>query len=194
VVLEIKEDRLFTAIRGSGASLEADGSPFAPTLSESSELSNIFWTMGFRGRPAEPLVTVLGELIDLSSVDGGCFDIGSASYCITRILTGQMDAYLDPGQRMADVSGAVRELFLVIGHGALLNNYSYDLAAASLIASECGAQVGDAYGRPLDAYPLVPEGEGGQISCAVSSCAALHEKVLAALERGIARMIDRYGR
>ena len=58
--------------------------------------------LGFRGRPAGPLVTVLGELIDASSVGGAVFDLGSAAFDLTRIVTGQLDAYLDVGSRMID--------------------------------------------------------------------------------------------
>ena len=39
----------------------------------------MFWTFGFRGRPARELAEVLAELIDLSSVGGGSFELGSAA-------------------------------------------------------------------------------------------------------------------
>ena len=72
----------------------------------------MFWTLGFRGRPAIPLMTVLEELIDTSSVGGAVFDLGSATYDLTRIVTGQLDAYLDVGTRIdrggAGAPGAVR--------------------------------------------------------------------------------------
>src|SRR5659263_726938 len=49
------------------------------------------------GRPAVILASVLEELIDVSSVGGAAFDIGSATYSVTRILTGQLDSYVDIG-------------------------------------------------------------------------------------------------
>ena len=39
----------------------------------------MFWTYGFRGRPARPMVEVLGDLIDASSVGGASFELGSAA-------------------------------------------------------------------------------------------------------------------
>jgi fructose-1,6-bisphosphatase/inositol monophosphatase family enzyme len=45
---------------------------------------------------------VLAELVDASSVGGASFDLGSATYDITRITTGQLDAYIEPGPRIVD--------------------------------------------------------------------------------------------
>jgi myo-inositol-1(or 4)-monophosphatase len=194
LVREIKNEASFTALKGSGTRIEIDGSSVSPCLSQKTALENIFWTAGFRGRPAEPLVTVIGELIDLTSVDGGCFDLGSATFSITRVVKGEMDAYVDVGQRMAEESEEVRERFLEVGHGAILNNYPYDLAAAALIAEEAGAVVTDAYGRPLGDYPLIPTGGGGQMSSIVSANPALHRKVLQQVETGIARLRAGYTR
>lgn len=192
-VTEIKNRASFTGLKGAGVHIEADGERVGPRLSGVTDPDRIFWTMGFRGRPAFPLVTVLGELIDLSSVDGGCFDLGSATFCITRVVTGEMDAYVDVGQRMASDLEAVKLRFLEVGHGAVLNNYPYDLAAAALIASEAGAVVSDAYGRPLDAYPLIPPGGGGQLSSVVSSNPTIHARVLEHVERGMERLAALYG-
>ena len=61
-----------------------------------------------RGRPAVPLITVLGELIDASSVGGAVFDLGSAAFDMTRIVTGQLDAYVDVGTRMIEEVPALR--------------------------------------------------------------------------------------
>ena len=193
VVSEIKNVAFFSAVRGGGVSIEVDGSPVHPRLSGKTDTHDIFWTLGFRGRPAEPLITVLGELVDLTSVDGGCFDLGSATFCITRVVTGEMDVYVDVGQRMADEVQAVRERFLEVGHGAILNNYPYDLAAAALLASESGAVVSDAYGEPLDSYPLIPRDGGGQISTVISANQPLHQQVLRYLDRGMKRLAGRYG-
>jgi len=193
LVDEIKNDATFIALKGSGTRIEIEGSLVSPGLSQKTELDNTFWTAGFRGRPAEPLVTVIGELIDLTSVDGGYFDLGSATFSITRVVKGEMDVYVDVGQRMAEESEAVRDKFLEVGHGAILNNYPYDLSAAALIAEEAGAVVSDAYGRPLGTYPLIPRQGGGQMSSIVSANPVLHQKVLQQVEGGIARLKDRYG-
>ena len=49
-------------------------------LSANERLDRMFWTYGFRGRPARALTEVLAELIDESSVGGGTFDLGSAAF------------------------------------------------------------------------------------------------------------------
>jgi len=191
LVQEIKNDVEFIALKGKGAKISYEGCEFQPLLSKNDDISRLFWTTGFRGRPAEPLVTVLGKLIDLSSVDGACFDLGSASFGITRVITGQMDSYVDVGQRMADEIPVVRRKFQEIGHGSILNNYSYDVAAASLVASECGASVSDAYGKSLDNYPLIPSEGRGQVSTVVSSNRVLHEKILREIDDGMKKLKER---
>ena len=189
-VREIKNDVCYTALRGAGARFEPTA--LKPSLSRKTDLETLFWTMGFRGRPAEPLITVLAGLIDMSSVSGGVFDLGSATFCIARVVTGEMDSYVDVGQRLASDNPRVMELFLEIGRGAVLNNYPYDVAAAALIANECGASVSDAYGRPLDDYPLIPSGGGGQLSAVVSGNDTMHALVLDQVERGMSRLAARY--
>ena len=193
VVMEIKNRAVFTALRGAGALIEIDGENVPAALSDTTDLHEIFWTAGYRGRPAEALTSVIAELIDLSSVDGGYFDLGSATYSITRVVTGQMDAYVDVGQRMVEEVPSLRKLFMSVGHGNVLNNYPYDLAAAALIASECGAPVTDAAGGSLDPCPLVPSGGGGQLSSLVSSNPSLHRAVLASLDAGIKKLAGNYG-
>jgi myo-inositol-1(or 4)-monophosphatase len=94
-VLELKSGLSFVAERGRG--LEP-----AASLSANKSLERMFWTYGFRGRPARPLIEVICDLIDVSSVGGGTFDLGSATYDLTRIATGQLDAYVEPGPRMID--------------------------------------------------------------------------------------------
>lgn len=188
VVREIKNDATFSAVRNGGVKIEIEGGAVSASLSGNTDLSRIFWTAGYRGRPAEALTTVISELIDLSSVDGGYFDLGSATFSVTRVVKGDMDVYADPGQRIVeDVPGA-REMFLEVGHGHLLNNYPYDLAAAALIASEAGAVVTDARGGSLDEYDLIPSGGGGQLSSLVSANRELHDAVLERLDTGIRRL------
>ena len=82
-----------------------------------------------------------GELIDASSVGGAVFDLGSATYDLTRLVTGQLDAYVDVGTRMIEEAPALRARFEEVGGGAVLNNSPYDLAAAVLCVQEAGAIV-----------------------------------------------------
>ena len=153
----------------SGAALPrrcaAAGVEPAPRLSANTELERMFWTYGFRGRPAVPIAEVLGELIDGSSVGGGTFDLGSATFDMTRLVTGQLDAYVEPGPRMIDEVPGMRAEFERVGGGAILNNSPYDLAAAALILEEAGAVVTDASGRSLADRPLLGSGHEFQMSC-----------------------------
>jgi myo-inositol-1(or 4)-monophosphatase len=181
VVVEIKSGAVFAASREGSVEPE-------PRLSRNTDLGRLFWSYGFRGRPAVPTATVLGELIDGSSVGGGTFDLGAATFDMTRIVTGQLDAYVEPGPRLvADVPG-MREEFERVGGGTLLNNSPYDLAAATLICERAGAVVSDAYGDPLSGRPLLGSGGGYQMSCVASAGAELHELILRELERGIERL------
>ncbi|RJP26960.1 MAG: hypothetical protein C4536_14745 [Actinobacteria bacterium] len=190
---EIKNDAWFEAERGKGCRMVIDGERAEPCILPHDDISTLFWTLGFRGRPALPTALVLEELIDRSSVDGGIFDLGSATYCITRLLTGQLDAYVDVGDRMIREVPRVEEMFLRAGHGHVLNNSSYDLAAAGLIAREAGLAIGDAFGAPLDGYPLLASGRAGQLSCVAAVTPGLLRALVAEIDAGIGRMRAHYG-
>lgn len=182
-IVEIPSGVVFLAERGAGL---VEGPPIR--LSANERLDRMFWTYGFRGRPARALTEVLADLIDASSVGGGTFDLGSAAFDMTRVATGQLDAYIEPGPRMvADVAG-MRQEFERVGHGALLNNSPYDLAAAALVLEEAGAVVTDAYGAPLGARRLLGSGEEFQMSIVASANARLHEQILEELDVGIRRL------
>jgi myo-inositol-1(or 4)-monophosphatase len=180
-VLELKSGQAFVAERGSG--LEPAGK-----LSDNRSLERMFWTYGFRGRPARALVEVLAELIDRSSVGGGTFDLGSATFDMTRIVTGQLDAYVEPGPRMIDDVPAMRAEFERVGDGAVLNNSPYDLAAATICLQEGGAIVTDAYGKSLEDRPLLGSSHEFQMSCVAAANADLHTAICAELDSGIERL------
>ena len=188
-VAEIKTDTVFVAGRGSGLEIRsAGGGRRAPALSANADVSRAFWTLGFRGRPAVPLVSVLGYLIDASSVGGAVFDLGSATFDMTRILTGQLDGYVDVGSRMIEEAPGLEREFEELGGGAVLNNSPYDLAAAALCLVEGGAIVTDAYGEPLDPRPLLGSGHEYQMSCVAAANEDLHVQMLEELERGFLRL------
>jgi myo-inositol-1(or 4)-monophosphatase len=189
VVVEIKSGAVFTAEQGAGVEYRrADGGVGVVALSENTELERMFWTLGFRGRPAVPLVTALADLIDASSVGGAVFDLGSASYDLTRLVTGQLDAYLDVGTRIIEEVPQLREEFEAVGGGAVLNNSPYDLAAAALCAQEAGAIVTDAHGSSLGERPLLGSGHDYQMSCVAAANEALHSRILESLDRGFERL------
>lgn len=191
-VTEIKSGTTFVAERGAGLEIKsANGERRTAHLSPTTEVERMFWTLGFRGRPAVPLVQVLGELIDTSSVGGAVFDLGSAAFDITRLVTGQLDAYLDVGSRMIEEAPPLRSRFEQVGGGAVLNNSPYDLAAPVLCLEEAGGVVTDARGEPLADRPLLGSGHDYQMSCVAAANSQLHERILRFVERGFARLADR---
>jgi myo-inositol-1(or 4)-monophosphatase len=185
-VVEIKSGRAFVAERGNGVDP-------APSLSDNSDIARMFWAYGLRGRPVRRVAEVLGVLLDSSSVGGGTFDLGSATYDMTRVVTGQLDAYIEPGTRMiADVPG-MREEFERVGGGVVLNNSPYDLAAAALICEEAGAIVTDAYGGPLAPLPLLGSGAEFQLSCVTAANAELHARIVREIDAGVERLARAVG-
>jgi myo-inositol-1(or 4)-monophosphatase len=177
---------VFLAERGRGV---VESPPLR--LSANERIDRMFWTYGFRGRPARATVEVIGDLVDSSSVGGASFELGSAAFDMTRVVTGQLDCYVEAGPRLvADVPG-MEEEFRRVGGGELLNNSPYDLAAAALVLEEAGAVVTDAYGEPLSRRPLLGSGSEYQMSIVCSANRALHDAVLAQVDAGIARLANR---
>jgi myo-inositol-1(or 4)-monophosphatase len=181
VITEIKSGASFVAERGRGVEPAA-------ALSANASIERMFWTYGFRGRPARALVEVLAELIDASSVGGATFDLGSATFDMTRILTGQLDAYIEPGPRIVDEIPGARAEFERVGGGAVLNNSPYDLAAAVLCLEEGGAIVTDAHGESIAGRRLLGSDHDFQISCIAAANRELHGLICGAIDEGIARL------
>ena len=57
----------------------------------------------------------LEALIDGSSMHGGFFDLGSATYNMTRLVTGQLDAYVDLGATVLSCFPETEPSFRVAG-------------------------------------------------------------------------------
>jgi myo-inositol-1(or 4)-monophosphatase len=182
-VVEIKSGEWFAAARGEGCRASK---PIAP--SANTDIERLFWVYGFTRRPARPVVEVIGELIDRSSLGGGVFDLGSATFNLTRILTGQLDAYVEPGARMVAEIPGMREEFARVGGGHIVNNSPYDLAAAALCLEEGGAVITDASGGALAPYRLLGSGPEFHISCVAAGSSALHRMLVEAVERGMERL------
>lgn len=181
-VAEIKSGKLHRAERGRGVHPP-------PSLSTNRDLGRMFWCYGLRGRPARPMAEVLADLIDASSVGGASFDLGSAAYDMTRVVSGQLDAYVEPGPRVvADVPGMGAE-FEHVGGGAILNNSPYDLAAAALCLEEAGAVISDAYGSAIMDRPLLGSGPEYQISVVAAANQELHAAICTAIDAGVERLV-----
>lgn len=191
VVEELKTGDRFWARRGEGAHAEAaSGEPRPLRPSANTDLSALFWTAGLRGRPLLPTSVVLEELVDGSSMGGGYFDLGSAAFNLTRIATGQLDAYVDVGRRLVDEIPATEAAFLATGEGSVCTNFPYDVAAAALIVAEAGGVVTHADGRSLSDHPAVGSSRRHGLAVLAASNEALHRLLLDALERGMARLCE----
>jgi myo-inositol-1(or 4)-monophosphatase len=182
-VVEIPSGTVFLAERGAGL---IESPPVR--LSANDRVERMFWTYGLRGRPARPTVEVLGDLIDASSVGGAAFELGSAAFDMTRVVTGQLDAYVEPGPRLVAEVPGMRAEFERVGGGAILNNSPYDLAAAALVLDEAGAVLSDASGRPLGDRPLLGSGPDFQMSVVAAGNAGLHERILREVDAGVLRL------
>ncbi|HWF51823.1 MAG TPA: inositol monophosphatase family protein [Solirubrobacteraceae bacterium] len=183
-VVEIKSGASFLAVKGGGVQ-----SALPTRLSPNTDVESMFWGYGFRGRPVRPTVEVLGDLIDASSVLGGTFELGSQAFAMTRIVTGQLDAVIEVGSRLIDEVPGIREEFERVGHGHVLNNSPYDLAAPALCLLEAGGAASDGWGRPLDDRPLLGSGHEFQISSISAANTELHAELVTAIDQGVARLI-----
>ncbi|MBV9311124.1 MAG: hypothetical protein JOZ73_09835 [Solirubrobacterales bacterium] len=183
-VVEIKSGDWYLAVRGEGVSSNRQ-----VAVGDSDEISRMFWAYGFRGRPVRATVEVLGDLIDSSSVGGGTFELGSQSFAMTRIVTGQLDAVIEVGSRLVDEVPGLRAEFERLGNGQVLNNSPYDLAAPWLCLREAGGVITDGWGEPLDRYRLLGSGHEFQMSSISASNASLHQKLLRYVNDGVARLL-----
>jgi myo-inositol-1(or 4)-monophosphatase len=191
VVQELKSGARFHARPGAGAVAETvDCDPIPIVPSANTDLRALFWTAGLRGRPLMPVSVVLEHLVDGSGMGGGYFDLGSAAFNLTRLVTGQLDAYVDVGRRVVDEVPATEAAFLAAGEGTVCTNFPYDVAAAALIVRAAGGVVTHADGRALDDHPAVGSSRAHGLSVLGASNAELHRELLAELDAGLARLAN----
>jgi fructose-1,6-bisphosphatase/inositol monophosphatase family enzyme len=107
---------------------------------------------------------------------------------MTRVVTGQFDAVIEVGSRLIDEVPGMREEFLRVGGGNVLNNSPYDLAAPWLCLVEAGGVVSDGWGEPLDRHPLLGSGHAFQMSSISASNRKLHAQLVAAVDDGVQRL------
>jgi myo-inositol-1(or 4)-monophosphatase len=184
-LVELATGHTFEARRGGG--VQADGRPLAP--SGNRDLARLFWAGGFRGQPAVPIAVVLGGLFDAPGSEGAFFDQGSAAYSLTRVATGQLDAFVDPGPAMIDALPEVQDAFTRVGGGHVLNTSTYDAAAGYLVLWELGCPATDAVGGSLKDVPLIDsDGRATMVSTAAASNPDLHGQVVDTVRGGIERL------
>jgi myo-inositol-1(or 4)-monophosphatase len=188
-VVELATGGTFQARRGGG--VEVEGRAVRPR--RDAELRSLFWASGFRGQPAVPLTTVLQGLFDVPGSEGAFFDHGSAAYSLTRVATGQIDAYVDPGAASIEAVPQLEEAYLRIGGGHVLNTVTYDCAAGYLLLWELGLPCTDALGRPLQGVPLFDgDGRAIQTSTVAAATPKLHEELLGLVRAGLDRLHDSF--
>lgn len=184
-VVEIPTGAVFEARRGGGA--RAEGAVIRP--SDATRLRGMLWAGGFRGQPAVPTAVALEEAFDAPHAEGAYFDQGSAAYSLTRIATGQLDAYLDVGQALVEEVPGMEARFREVGGGHVLNTTTYDTAAGYLVLEELGLPVTDARGRNVREIPLFTKEREASLVSTVAACTPqLHETLLALVARGIGRL------
>jgi myo-inositol-1(or 4)-monophosphatase len=179
---EIVGDRIFYAEKDGPAEIVIGGKSAEPLLSNNTDLSLLRWSLTMPGRPASLVFGVMADLVDASSITGGFFSCNSTCYSISRILTGQQDAYIDIANRIVRDYPGVEGRFRSIAGGRLMGFSSYDIAAARLIAERAGVVITDAYGNPLDDMEVLDASPANIRSCVAASNRQLHDKLLAYID------------
>ncbi|GAA4690164.1 inositol monophosphatase family protein [Phytohabitans rumicis] len=149
-----------------------------PAPSATTDLTRMFWSLELNGHPMRLMDGAYGHLVDASANTGGVFVFNSASYSITRILTGQLDAFVDIGNRLLRDHPWTEPAFRRAGRGNILHLFGYDIAASVYLARRAGITITDAYGEPLDAMPLLAVDPASQRSCVAASTPQLHRALL----------------
>lgn len=188
-LMEIRGPRIFVGERGKGVVISTPPGDRTVQLSSTRNLRRMFWSFELVCRPPVETMSILEPLVEASGLEAGVFVLSSATYSISRVLTGQLDAYVDIGARLLrDLPGA-RDKFLRAGRGRLVCLFPYDIAAAVLLAQEAGCAVTDAYGRSLNDLPLLEHQEDRLPSCLVASNDRLHGRILEVIQERFVRIL-----
>lgn len=181
-IVELKTGAVFEARRGGGA--RSEGATIRPRATK--DPAGIFWGGGFRGQPAVATATALEGLFDAPGAEGAFFDQGSAAYSLTRIATGQLDAYVDVGQALVEEIPGLDGSFRRVGGGEVLNTTTYDTAAGYLLLEELGLPVTDAFGRDVGRTLLLDaEGKASLVSTIAACTDELHQGLVQLVRAGI---------
>lgn len=186
-ILEIKTGRLYTATRDEVHVIEGD-CELPVTLSSNDEPSKMAWSIEIAGRPADLVFGSVSRLIDASSIKGGFFVYSSTAYSLTRMVTGQLNAVVDVGNRILKECPAARTQFLEAGLGTIMGLFPYDIAAAALIARTAGCTITDAFGTDIGATRLLDTSEGNIQSIIAASNPVLHKRLLEEINAGVRRL------
>ncbi|MGI8906722.1 MAG: inositol monophosphatase family protein [Candidatus Sumerlaeaceae bacterium] len=193
-LVEIKSGVIISAAAGAGVCVRSSSrSKAVPVngscLSRKTDIEKMFWATEMCGRPSQATQAVLGELINASSFAAACFVFNSASYAISRVVLGQLDAYADVFAALLRRANAARweSLSKSLFHGKVFGLFPYDIAAAAFIAEEAGAFVTDAQGNSLGNLELLDSSSNAITSAVIAANKELGQHILGYLERGFRR-------
>jgi myo-inositol-1(or 4)-monophosphatase len=188
-IADLKLDDIYLAVRGEGVRwIGADGSEKTTKLLPITEIGKAPLTFELAARPARYVSEALGDIMDACSLNGGCFTICSTAYSLTRLVTGQLAAVLDAGPKIYFDIPETRVDFERLGFGKMIGIFTYDLAAAALIAEEGGAIVTDANGDKIDSHPLLDTSTRNVISLCAATTPELHSALLKSIGDGVDRL------
>jgi myo-inositol-1(or 4)-monophosphatase len=194
-IMEISGTRTFYAEKGKGVRITMDDHAKRPKLSHNANLETLVWSMTVPARPADLVFPTAARLIDISSLKGGFFACNSTSYSLTRLLTNQLDAAVDVGNRfLRDIPSLVRDHFINAGRGVPMGIAPYDIAASLLIAREAGCIVTDAYGKSLDHALLLDSSPENHLSMIAAANIELHTKLMKFFETRIQQVEEAWRR
>ncbi|HEU4409060.1 MAG TPA: inositol monophosphatase family protein [Polyangiaceae bacterium] len=182
ILREIKSGAYLYADRAAGELVSVGYAGQVPRLSPNRDLDRLFWSIEFNGHPMQLMTSAYGHLVDRTANRGGIFVFNSASYSISRIITGQLDAYVDIGNRLLKDTPSLLPDFERVGNGHVLHLFPYDIAASVVIAELAGVTITDAYGQSLGATRLVGVGADNQQSCIAASTPEMHAQLIAAID------------
>ena len=197
-LVEAKSGQTLSAQKGAGVWMGTAASA-GPTMIHSFRLleradkspravETMFWAYENAGRPLAATAQVLGDLINCSSHAGATFVMNSSSFAISRVVTGQLDAYVDVFAALLQGPAAdswaehARSLF----RGKVFGLFAYDIAAAVLLADEAGFYVSDAFGNPIKSVELLDSSEQNLVSIVVACDPNLGDSIAKKLHQGLA--------
>lgn len=183
-ILDIKNDRIYTATRDS-VRIVNQGAEVPVSLSPEQDLGRMAWSVEIAGRPAGMVFGSVAGLIDKSSIRGGFFVYSSTAFSLTRLVTGQLSAVVDVGNRILRDYPESKERFLQAGLGTVMGLFPYDIAAAVLIARTAGCVVTDAYGGDIGSTRLLDTSEPNIQSIVAASNYMLHSSLLKEIDQGV---------
>lgn len=153
-----------------------------PRLSANTDLATMFWSIEFNGHPMRLMADAYAHLVDVSANSGGVFVFNSATFSISRIITGQLDAYVDIGNRVLKEHPHTEAAFREAGRGAILHLFPYDIAAATYLARLAGVTITDAFGNDLGGTQLLNLEPANQQSCVAAGTPELHRALIDSID------------